>query len=71
MARRKQILTLSDQLRALILQSGKSQYRICKETGIDPSHLHRFMSDDSQLTNRMLDKLGTYLQLKIISEQEQ
>ena len=67
MAKVKRIATVSDQLRAIISESGESQYRICKEAGVDPSQLWRFMQGRSCLTDRTIDKLGAYLQIKLTS----
>ena len=67
MVKSKKAATVSDQLRAIISESGQSQYRICKEAGVDPSQLWRFMQGRGRLTDRTIDKLGAYLQIKLTS----
>jgi transcriptional regulator with XRE-family HTH domain len=56
---------LSDQLRTIIRQSGRSQYSICQEAGIDRAHLHRFLHGDRQLTTDSMDKIGKVLRLRL------
>lgn len=57
----------SDQIREAIDSSGMSRYRICKETGIDPPTLSRFMSGKRGLTMQKLDTLAAFLDLRIVS----
>jgi transcriptional regulator with XRE-family HTH domain len=61
-------LKLSDQIREAIKSFGVTQYRICKDTGIDPSVMSRFMSGERGLTIPTLDVLAEYLGLRIITE---
>jgi hypothetical protein len=64
--------TLSDQLRRIIADSGRSRYAICKAAGIDPAHLHRFVNNlqGGRLTNDSIDKLGTALRLRLVVDDE-
>jgi hypothetical protein len=60
---------VSEQLREAIERSGKTRYRIHKETGIAESQLSRFVNDPSvSLSLKNIDKLceciGTELVLK-------
>lgn len=71
MAKQKKLATISEQLRAIISKSGQSQYRICKEAGVDPSQLWRFMQGSGRMTNDTLDKLGTYLNIQLTCENEE
>ncbi|MDB4650151.1 helix-turn-helix transcriptional regulator [Pirellulaceae bacterium] len=66
MAKRKEVrVSLSNQLRVIIENHGKTRYRISKETGIDASQLHRFVNGTGRITNETLDKLGKCLDLEI------
>lgn len=67
MAKQKKLANISEQLRAIIRKSGQSQARICKGAGVDPSHLCRFMQGSGRMTNDTLDKLGDYLNIKLVS----
>ena len=56
-------LSLSEQVRRAIQDSGKTQYRIAKESGVDKGALSRFMSGERGLTLESLDRLTDYLGL--------
>ena len=58
--------TLTEQLRRLVLNCGKSRYQIAKETGIDESALSRFVSGERGVSMTVLDKLGECLGLAIV-----
>jgi excisionase family DNA binding protein len=47
----------SEQLRQAILESGKSRYRIAKETGVTEAQLSRFIRGHSDLALLTLDKI--------------
>ena len=63
----KQIL-LTDQLRQAVLNSGQSQYAICKATGIDKSALSRFVTGERGVSCEAMDILGEYLGLRIVAD---
>ena len=58
--------TLSEQLRAAILDADISRYRMSKETGIDQSALSRFVSGERMLSMKAADKIGRLLELEIV-----
>jgi DNA-binding phage protein len=58
--------TISDQLRGFIRDSGIPRNQLCKTTGMDPSHLHRFFHGTGALTNHTMDKLAAALGLKLV-----
>lgn len=62
--------TISDQLRGFIRDSGTSRNQLCKLTGMDPSHLHRFYHGTGRLTNDMMDKLADALRLRLVKDDE-
>ncbi len=55
-----------DQIREAIEASGKSRYRIWKETGIPQAQLSRLLSGKSGLSIDALEKLADYLGLEVI-----
>ena len=59
--------TFTDQLRRLVETSGLSRYRFAQESGIDETTLCRFVHGERCLSERNLDKLGEYLQLRVVS----
>ena len=58
-------LSLSEQVRRAINSSGQSQYRICKETGVDKATLSRFMAGERGLSTSTLDLVVEYLGLEL------
>jgi DNA-binding phage protein len=57
---------LSDQLRRAIKTSGKTRYRIWRETGIAQETLSRFVSGKGGLSIDGIDKLGECLGLNLV-----
>ncbi len=56
--------TLTDQLRRIIAESGKTLGQISRDTGIDKSALSRFLSGERGVSAAVLDMLGDYLGLR-------
>ena len=61
----KQRPTFAEEVRAAVRQSGMSQYRICKETGINKGYLSRFMLGKVGLGFASICKLAAALDLHI------
>ncbi len=61
---------LTEQLRQAILDAGETRYAICKATGIGQDVLSRFMSGERGLSNRVMDRLGEYLKLELVSRRQ-
>lgn len=59
-----------EQLRKVIKASGKSRYRISKDTGIDQSALSFFMSGKLGLSVERLELLAKYLGYRVILERK-
>jgi transcriptional regulator with XRE-family HTH domain len=57
--------SLGEQVRRAVRDSGQSQYRIAKETGVDKGALSRFMSGERGLTTDTLDRLVEHLGLTL------
>lgn len=55
-----------DDLRAAIEASGRSRYRIARDTGIAESALSRFMSGERGLSIESVEQLADYLGLEIM-----
>jgi hypothetical protein len=62
----RKVAKLSDQLRIAIETSGKSRYRIWKETGIAQAVLSRFMNGKGGLSVDGIDRLAVCLGLELI-----
>jgi transcriptional regulator with XRE-family HTH domain len=61
--------TLTDQIRDAVKASKLTQYRICKETGIGPASMSKFLSGERQgLSMNAINKLAALLKLKIVSD---
>lgn len=58
-------LSLTDQIRRAIDESGESRYAIWKATGIDQAALSRFMAGKTGLSLDALDVLADHLRLTI------
>ena len=57
--------TLSEQLKALILNANMSRYRIAKITGLTEAGLSRFVNGISGLSLDSIDKISDCLDLEI------
>jgi transcriptional regulator with XRE-family HTH domain len=55
-----------DEIRKAMKASGKTRYRLWKETGIDQSHLSRLMHGEAGLSVENLEGLARALGLEII-----
>jgi DNA transposition AAA+ family ATPase len=67
MPKKKQRLSLSDELRQAIERSGVSRYSIWQQTGIDQGSLSKFMDGERGLGMESIDKLADLLGLHICS----
>ena len=61
---------LSDQIRQAMGDSGLTRYRIAAETDINESSLGQFYHGERGLSLESLDRLGQFLQLRIIMERK-
>jgi transcriptional regulator with XRE-family HTH domain len=59
---------LTEQLRHAVLNCGQTQYALCKATGIDKTALSRFINGERGVSMQVLDKLGEYLGLWIVTD---
>ena len=66
--RKKASDKLTGQLRRFVADSGKTLGQITRDTGIDKSALSRFINGERGVSMKVLDTLGGYLQLRIISD---
>ena len=57
--------SLTDQLRKAILDSGVTQYRIAKDTGVPQPVLCRFVSGERGITLETAGRLCGYLRLRL------
>lgn len=55
-----------DQLREMIQTSGKTRYRIAKDTGVTEPHLCKFMQNKAGLSVEGVERLSDYLGLEIV-----
>ncbi len=55
-----------EQLREMIEASGKTRYRISKETGIAEPHLCNFMQQKVGLSMEAVERLADYLGLEVV-----
>ena len=58
--------TMTDVLRAAIEESGFTQYRIAKDTGIPATSIMRFMRSETSLRLDKADVLADYLGLELV-----
>ena len=70
MPKKKQRLSLSDELRQAIERSGVSRYSIWQQTGIDQGSLSKFMDGERGLSIESIDKLAELLGLHIVAKPE-
>jgi hypothetical protein len=57
---------LTDQLRQAVNDCGLTRYRIAKETGVSEATLSKFALRQRGLSNRAMDAVGEFLELKIV-----
>jgi plasmid maintenance system antidote protein VapI len=57
--------SLVDQLRAAIANSGQTQYRIAKESGVPQPVVNRFMTGERGIGLETASKLCAYLRLRL------
>ncbi len=57
--------TISDQLRAIIKDSGKTAYAVGKLAEVDPGVVQRFMTGERDLRVSTLDKIAEALRLRL------
>ena len=62
---------VTDQLRGIIVGSGKTLGQITRDTGIDKSALSRFINGERGVSMEVLDRLGEYFGLRIVAEKPQ
>ncbi len=62
--------SLSEQFKFFIRNSGVSQYRIAKETGLDPSSLSNFLAGRRGMALDNVDKVGKYLGLRFVQDRK-
>ena len=65
MPKKKQRLSLSDELRQAVERSGLSRYSIWQQTGIDQGSMSKFVDGERGLGMESLDKLAELLGLHI------
>ena len=65
---KRKLTKLTEQVRQAIETCGKTRYQISQETGIDQATLCRFMGRKGGLSNPILDTLGEYLGLQIVTD---
>jgi DNA transposition AAA+ family ATPase len=70
MPKKKQRLSLSDELRQAVERSGVSRYGIWQQTGIDQGSLSKFMDGERGLGMESIDKLADLLGLHIVAKPE-
>jgi hypothetical protein len=70
MPKKKQRLSLSDELRQAIERSDVSRYSIWQQTGIDQGSLSKFMDGERGLGIESIDKLADLLGLHIVAKPE-
>jgi predicted transcriptional regulator len=60
--------TISDQLREIIRNSGKTAYAVGKLADIDPGMVKRFLDNDRGMRVATLDKLAAALGLRLCQD---
>ncbi len=71
MGRTKTPSTLSDVLRTAVEESGLTQYRIAKDTGIVPTSLMRFLRKETSLRLDKAEVLADYLGLELAKRRKE
>jgi transcriptional regulator with XRE-family HTH domain len=61
---------ISDEIRAEIVRSGMSRYRLSCESGVDQAHLSRFVHGKVGLSLDAIDRIGLVLGLRVVSERK-
>lgn len=64
--KKRQPETLSEQLRAIILQAPVTRYRIAKDAHVDHGQLHRFVTTGKGISIETLDRIGAVLRLRLV-----
>ena len=59
---------LVDSIRQAVEASGKTQYRIAKESGVSAGQLSRLVSGERAMTVNTIERLADYLDLRISIE---
>jgi transcriptional regulator with XRE-family HTH domain len=67
--RKKTAEKLTDQLRRVVIDSGKTLGQITRDTGIAKSALSRFLSGERGVSAHVLDRLGEYFGLRIVVDE--
>jgi plasmid maintenance system antidote protein VapI len=49
--------TVTEQLRRFLLDTGKTTYRLGKDSGCKPEQIGRFLSGDRDITGKTIDRL--------------
>ena len=62
---RKQLPTLTDQVRDAILSAPVSRYRMAQETGVTEAQLSRFVTGKITLTLATIDRLMPHLHVEL------
>jgi len=62
--------TFSDELRRAIECSGKSRYRISKESGVAQTVLCRFVHGKTGMSLESVDRICACLRLRLVAEDE-
>ena len=70
MPKKKQRMSLSDELREAVERSGMSRYSFWQQTGIDQGSLSKFMDGERGLGMDSIDKLADLLGLHIVAKPE-
>ena len=67
---KRQTTKISDAVRKAIDDCGITRYRIAQDTGIDESALAKFYNGQRGLSMESLDRLGEYLNLRIVIDRK-
>lgn len=71
MAPRKKKETMTNVLKRELLASDASQYRLAKDSGVDPMAISRFLSDERDIRLGTADKLADVLDLELVKRTKQ